>query len=686
MTPSNARRESLGWRVSRNAALVTLCWNFLCGLTPRAQASFHLWTIQEIYSSADRSVQFIEFGTSANSQQFVANRTIRAIETAAPRRTNTFIFPGNTGSPTANKTFLVATPGFGALPGGVAPDFVIPTGFLFHAGGAINFAEGAQILNHGALPQDGMNSVNAGGTPGLNSPRNFAGNQGSVNVPPPPQPPVVSTNLPLSGIRVVADEVELSWASSVTEKYDVVFADALSATTQFRLAEANILPSEGGTNVFTDPPFFASPLFPPNEHLFYALEIRPNTATALPVELEIIATNLVAPTSLTHAGDGSGRLFVTEQNGQILIVDSNRNLLTTPFLDITNRIDQLAPNGIGGNMDPGLNPIFDERGLLGLAFHPDYENNGRFFIYYSSPKDGPDINHESIVAEYAVSGGDPDVADTNEIVILRQDEPQFNHNGGTLGFGPDGYLYIAFGDGGGANDGLDGSPGHGAFGNGQNVSNLLGTICRIDVDSASPYAVPLDNPFVGMDGEDEIYAYGFRNPFKFSFDRGGSNILVVADVGQNKWEEISFVRKGGNYGWRILEGNHAFDPDLLQTLGLGLEDLEFPIHEYHHDIGGISVIGGHIYRGTNYPELAGCYLFGDFSSSFFAPDGMLFYLEESRPGIWERFEFFLAPTNPPLGRYVKSFGEGEDGEVYLLSTTELGPVGISGDVRLLKKP
>ncbi len=225
---------------------------------------------------------------------------------------------------------------------------------------------------------------------------------------------------------------------------------------------------------------------------------------------------------------------------------------------------------------------------------------------------------------------------------------------------------------------------HGAFGNGQNISNLLGKILRIDVNGVSPYAIPPDNPLVGVVGaREEIYAFGFRNPYRASFD--GTN-LWVADVGQNIWEEINIVRKGGNYGWRILEGNHAFDPAVAQTVGVNIPSLDFPIHEYPHGPLGISIIGGFVYRGGDYPSLQGGYVFGDFSTAFGVPDGALYYLSETRPGIWERFEFWLAPSGGRINRYVKGFGMDEQGEVYLLSTTILGPSGTSGDVRQILPP
>lgn len=462
-------------------------------------------------------------------------------------------------------------------------------------------------------------------------------------------------------------DVVLEWLSPDSRKYDLLVAHDLLLPTPFQVVEPGLPPQGGGTYSLTNPPFLSSPLFACNTNLFYALQALPSTQQLLSVQLDVIAGGLVSPVRLTHAGDGSDRLFIVDQVGHIRVVDSSGSLVAAPFLDISNKVAELATN-------------FDERGLLGLAFHPAYTNNGRFFVYYSAPKSASGVNHESVVAEYHVSAGDPNVADTNETIILRQDEPQANHNAGQLAFGPDGFLYVAFGDGGGSGDA------HGSIGNGQNLTNWLGSILRIDVDGGAPYAVPPDNPFVGSAGRDEIYAYGFRNPYQFSFDRGDTHRLIVADVGQSFYEEIDFVEKGSNYGWRIMEGHHAFDAPLAETVPANIKSLAYPVHAYHHHIGGISIIGGYVYRGTNFPELVGRYVFGDFSRSFAPPDGRLFYLEETRTGIWERFEFHLAPNDVPLGRYVKGFGEDERGEVYLLSSPNLGPTGNDGDVRLIRKP
>ena len=215
-------------------------------------------------------------------------------------------------------------------------------------------------------------------------------------------------------------------------------------------------------------------------------------------------------------------------------------MLTQPFLDVSN---QLVP----------INPGYDERGLLGIAFHPDFKTNHKFYVYYSVPSNTSGSDHKGILVEYMVSANNPDVADiSTKRILLEVEEPESNHNGGNLVFGPDGYLYIGLGDGGGGGDE------HGTFGNGQNLGTLLGKIIRIDVNG-QPYTVPKDNPFVNRtDARPEIWAYGLRNPWRFSFDRVTKQ-LFAGDVGQNKYEEVDIITKGGNYGWRIKEGLHDYD-------------------------------------------------------------------------------------------------------------------------------
>ena len=409
------------------------------------------------------------------------------------------------------------------------------------------------------------------------------------------------------------------------------------------------------------------------------------------IKREVIAAGLVGAPHLTHAGDSSGRLFVADQGGLIRII-KNGVLLPTPFLDIRDRIVT-------------VNPGFDERGLLGLAFHPNYPQNGRFFVRYSAPRLGVEGEpcfgtsrgcHEEILAEFGVSS-DPDVANPTGTILFRVDKPQFNHNSGTVAFGPDGMLYFTLGDGGGANDGLaDTPPSHGPIGNGQNINAPLGKVLRIDVDgppqAPRAYAIPADNPFVGTDGLDEIWAYGLRNPFRFAFDDGpgGDGRLFLADVGQNLFEELDIIQKGGNYGWVIREGLSCFDPFAPTTPPLVCsstgplgEPLLDPIVDYSHAEGGLSIIGGYVYRGSRSPGLVGRYVTGDFSSSFGAPRGRLYFVEGSDAGGFAIKEFIIGRADAPYGLFLKGFGEGEDREVYALGSIALAPTGNTGLVERL---
>ncbi|MCH9003188.1 MAG: PQQ-dependent sugar dehydrogenase [Planctomycetes bacterium] len=425
--------------------------------------------------------------------------------------------------------------------------------------------------------------------------------------------------------------------------------------------------------------------------------VVPADAAPIVINLDLVADGLTAPLFLTHAGDGSGRLFIVDQPGQIRIV-KNGVLLPAPFLDISSKTI-------------AVNAFFDERGLLGLAFHPDYANNGRFFIRYSKPRVGDPAEpcnnpagfivgcHEAILAEYNV-GGDTasDVASlASEIILVRADEPQFNHNSGQVAFGPDGLLYWTLGDGGGAHDGLaDAPPSHGPDGNGQNIDTILGSVLRIDVDSPPGpglnYAIPPGNPFAAGGGVREIYAYGFRNPYRFSFDDGpgGDGSLYVADVGQNLFEEVDIVPVEAapgllNYGWVIREGFSCFDPfnptsppaNCATTGPLG-EPLLDPVMDYDHSV-GIAIIGGFVYRGSQFADLGGRYVFGDFSQDF-GPTGRLFYMTLGGPQAFQRQEFFILPNGDPLGQAVFGIGEDEDGELYVLASDNIGPVGNAGVV------
>ena len=339
------------------------------------------------------------------------------------------------------------------------------------------------------------------------------------------------------------------------------------------------------------------------------------------VGLTQFTSGLRFPVDLTHAGDGSGRLFVVEKAGRIKIVRDGK-VQEGSFLDI----------------EPKVRSSGSEQGLLGLDFHPKFSENGRFFVNYT------DLDGDTVVSEFGLTDNDDRADPASERVLIKIEQPATNHNGGQVKFGPDGYLYIGMGDGGSAGD---------PEGNAQNLDAFLGKMLRIDVDGEKPYAVPADNPFKGRSGaRPEIWAYGLRNPWRFSFDPETGD-MYIGDVGQNLWEEIDFQPKGSsggeNYGWDYTEGSHEFEmPGGYDTSGL-----TFPVFEDGRD-DGCSVTGGYVYRGKEYPALAGTYLFSDFCT------GKLWGLRKKDGGDWEWSMLKDTDVQP------SSFGEGPDGSVYIL--------------------
>ena len=338
------------------------------------------------------------------------------------------------------------------------------------------------------------------------------------------------------------------------------------------------------------------------------------------ISLSAFVSGVEAPLYLTHAGDGSGRVFIVGQTGRIHIAEAGGNLLPDPFLDIADRITA------GG-----------EQGLLGLAFHPSYVENGRFFVNYT------DVNGDTVVAEYRRQDerrADP----TSERVLLQIDQPYANHNGGMLAFGPDGFLYIGMGDGGSGGDPHD---------NGQRLDTLLGKLLRIDVDGGNPYGIPADNPFTNDQGtRPEIWAFGLRNPWRFSFDRESSD-LFIGDVGQNELEEVDVLPAGtpagANMGWRIMEASRCFESEECAAEGLVLPVAEYPTAE------GCAVTGGYVYRGTAFPALRGGYLFADFCG------GQIWGLSASEARSGPARRRLLLQTQLSIA----SFGEDEEGELYV---------------------
>lgn len=390
------------------------------------------------------------------------------------------------------------------------------------------------------------------------------------------------------------------------------------------------------------------------------------------VKLQEVASGLTHPLAMVSIPDDSGRMAVIEQHGQVRIIDAKGRLLPDPFLNIEGRI---IP----------LHSFFDERGLIGLAFHPNYKENGKFYIAYSVPlRAYAELDrrlwwsHTNLVAEFQVSKSDPNKADpTSERIVSQIDWPQFNHNGHWLGFGPDGMLYVSTGDGGYANDwGI----GHNVMtGNGQDLAAVNGKILRIDV--SKPDGIAADNPFAGRsDAKPQIWAYGLRNPWRCSFDMGGTKELFCGDVQQNSYEEVNIVTKGGNYGWRRAEADKCFDfqkPD-AHPASCDKAGLTEPILFYANCTAvranclGISVTGGYVYRGAHKPW-DGKYIFGDWSKSFGSMDGQIFMGTKGADGKWklEKAEVDGMTTVP----YMLAFAQDDKGEVYALTSISTGPVG-----------
>ena len=356
---------------------------------------------------------------------------------------------------------------------------------------------------------------------------------------------------------------------------------------------------------FAKIPFIAQKKVSPSQK---AVEVSPWAK----ISLTKVYSGFNQPLYLANASDNSGRIFIVEKGGKII---SLKNGVRTTFLDITERVRSRET----------------ERGLLSVAFHPEFVKNGRYFVYYTDSKG------DVVISEFNSNSGS-----NQEKVLLNIKQPYSNHNGGQLEFGPDGYLYIGTGDGGAGGDPLN---------SGQNKFTLLGKILRIDVNSGNKYGIPATNPFVNKAGEDEIWAYGIRNPWRFSFDTRTGD-MYMADVGQNEWEEINFQpasSKGGeNYGWRYLEGYNTFNLDN----DVDLSTLTMPVMEYSHK-DGCSVTGGYVYRGKKYKDIDGTYFFGDFCS------GIIWGLRIKNNG-WQYAKFLKTSL------LISSFGIDENGDVYVL--------------------
>jgi glucose/arabinose dehydrogenase len=395
------------------------------------------------------------------------------------------------------------------------------------------------------------------------------------------------------------------------------------------------------------------------------------------VELKTVASGLASPVQVVAAPDPPERLYIVDQAGTVRVVEGGQ-LRAEPFLDVT---DRLAP----------LNKDFDERGLLGLAFDPDFQKAGspghrRLFTYTSETAgqrtDFPIVhgdaapNHQTVIASWKVSADGARVDKASRQEVVRIDQPQFNHNGGMIAFGPDGFLYIGMGDGGGAND-L--GPGHNPeTGNAQDKNVLLGKMLRVDVNGSDSknkaYGIPRDNPFAAGGGLPEIYAVGLRNPWRFGFD---GSALLVGDVGQNKLEFLHRVEKGGNYGWRIKEGAFQFNKSgTIEKPEAGLPPgLTDPVLQYDRDE-GTSIIGGHVYRGKALPALAGKYVFGDYQKPA-TGNGRLFFASLPNSAVTE---LRIGADDRLLGFLLKGFGQDAQGELYVCGSARPGPTGTGGVV------
>ncbi len=403
------------------------------------------------------------------------------------------------------------------------------------------------------------------------------------------------------------------------------------------------------------------------------------------VKLKLFAEGFTSPSALTPLNDGKGTLLLADQVGLVHLVTSSGIVRGQPFLSLTHRMAK-------------LNLGFDERGLLGIAAHPDFKETGKIYVYYSAPlrASAPsDWNHTTRISEFSITEGNAELIDIeSEKVLLSIDQPYFNHNAGSIAFGPsDGYLYISVGDGGNANGrGI----GHSDIGNSQDLSNLLGKILRIDINQGDLYGIPSDNPFKGSNIKSEIYAIGLRNPWRISFDRGGDHALFAADIGQNLYEEVNIITNGANYGWNVKEGFHCFNPDKPTETPDTCPDKDVrggaftdPILEYKNikafrndpDAYGISITGGYVYRGKSIKGLQGKYIFADWSRNWAMADGVLLAGTKSENGQWSMEALTTeGPSNGKIGAFIVAFGEDTKGELYVLTNATNGLMNRKGKV------
>lgn len=599
-----------------------------------ARASFHLMQIEQVIGgvNGDTTAQAVQLRMRSGGQGFVGGTKLVVYDAAGDNPVTLLTFPSNV-SNGAGVRILVTTANFASHEASpIASDFTmmnsIPASYL--AAGRLAFQSGNTIywsLSWGGSSYTGSNAGAFDNDGDGNFGPSFAGALPSSSM----AALRFSGNVSAPSTNNAADYARTSGAA--------IFANnAGAAATLAKATPARIAPG------------------------------------LVRVELQTVATGLEAPVELATANDGTGRLFIAEQPGRIRIVKSGA-LVSNPFLNLEARI-------INGG----------ERGLLGLAFHPGFSSAAspgfrKFYTYTTEPVSDPNsadftvpisgsFNNQTVVAEWQVSASDPDVADpASRREVMRINHPQENHNGGKIAFRPsDGYLYIATGDGGASNDAGNGHTPD--LGNAQDTSSVLGKILRIDplapalqpastdpVSANGKYRVPASNPFVGAPGVDEIYAYGFRNPYRFSFDAVADD-LIVGDVGQNAIEEVDLVAAGKNYGWNRKEGSFLFNPSDGSIAADPNPDpsLVDPVAEYGHE-DGISVIGGFIYHGAGVPALAGKYVFGDFLDPA-TGSGRLFY-SDLPTGVIDGLGLGANPR--ALGSVIKGFGQDAGGEIYVLA-------------------
>ena len=625
-----------------------------------AHASFHFMQIEQVIGgvNGDTTAQAVQLRMRSSGQNFISGATLVVVDAAGNNPVTLITFPSAAASGGAGKRILITTSSFSSHESTpIAADFTmtnaIPANYL--AAGGLRYQLGATVywsVSWGGARYTGPNT----GTTDNDADGNFG--------------PPFAEALPSSSTAAL------------------LFSGTASALSTSNAADYSITPGAAtftnNAGVSTSP----APLLP-------RIGKGP-----IRIELQTVATGLTSPIELLSANDGTGRLFIVDQTGKVLILN-NATVSPTAFLDVSSRL--VSP----------LKAAYDERGLLSIAFHPGFADPAspgyrKIYTNTSEPVAGAAdftvpvptgfiFNHQSVIAEWKVSAGNPNVIDpTTRREVMRIDEPQSNHNGCKLAFRPsDRYLYISLGDGGAANDA--GSGHNAATGNGQDLTNVLGKILRIDPldpaltastsnDPASvngKYRVPVSNPFVltlqPANRVAEIYAYGLRNVFRFNFDPI-TDKLIAGDVGQDHIEEVDIIEAGKNYGWNRKEGTFLFNA----TNGNASIDpspdpaLTNPLAQYCHD-DGIAILGGFVYRGSAVPGLVGKYVFGDLVAPR-TTTGRLFYLDDLNSSSIR--EIRIGNDERSLGLLLKGFGQDANGELYVLADTNIGPTGTTG--RILK--